>query len=99
MLAQRRFHPKGRSQPRKRVRESRPIRLYLSVKIALENQCPVCGSRDIRPSRKTGLLTVVLHRLSLDIDRCRQCHHRFLLPRTQQTAGHEQLTSTAANSV
>jgi DNA-directed RNA polymerase subunit RPC12/RpoP len=67
------------------------------VKIAFENQCPVCGSRDIRASRKLSLLTVVLRWFPAEIDRCRQCHHRFLLPRMRQTPAREQLSATSAN--
>lgn len=80
----------------KSLRELRRIRLYISVKIALDHQCPVCGSRDLRQSRRTGLLTAVLRRLSIEIGRCRQCHHHFLLPRTEQKRDRQRLSTTAA---
>jgi len=39
--------------------------------------CPRCASKDVRRSRQTGLLALVLKQFSLDPFRCRNCRKKF----------------------
>jgi len=56
-------------------------RLLFVVRIAVDTQCPVCYSRDIRRSRKIGLATLLFRALLLEHFRCRQCSRHFFGPR------------------
>jgi len=51
------------------------------MRIALESNCPHCGSWNLRRSRQTGLLTHVLRGFTLKPYRCRSCFRRFFGPR------------------
>jgi len=66
---------------RQNVRGSARSRLYYVVRITFETNCPCCGSRDIRKSRRTGPWIALLRQLLLDLYRCRSCFRRFFRPR------------------
>jgi DNA-directed RNA polymerase subunit RPC12/RpoP len=63
------------------------------MKITLENQCPLCCSRDVRHSRKTGALAFLLRLSFLDPYRCRRCHRHFFRLRAGRAADHERLAA------
>lgn len=43
----------------------------------MQIRCPGCGSKDVRCSRRDGLLSSILARLMLHPFRCRSCRKRF----------------------
>jgi hypothetical protein len=70
----------------KDVRALCQARPYVNMRIAVDHQCPVCHSRDIRRSRKTGPLTSLFRALLLEHFRCRRCSRHFFGPRISTKA-------------
>src|SRR6185312_9227659 len=50
---------------------------YFRVSEAMKWNCPKCGSRDTRRSRRSGMVTRLLRRFSMSRYRCRSCRNRF----------------------
>ena len=42
-------------------------------------RCPRCFGRDVRPSRKSGILDSLMGKLRRTPFRCRGCHNRFYI--------------------
>lgn len=58
--------------------ENSPVsRLYVAMKITAERTCPICGSRNVRRSRRFSPLVALLRLLFLDSHRCRSSFRRF----------------------
>jgi hypothetical protein len=70
-----------------KLRELPPQRLFFGMKITLEPNCPRCGSRDVRRSRRTGLVVAMLRPCLLDPYRCRSCFRSFFRPKTAAANG------------
>lgn len=56
-------------------------------------RCPNCGGRDVRRSKRAGLLDDLMRMLQRTPFRCRSCQHRFF--RRVETEGEAEAPETA----
>lgn len=55
-----------------------PILAYFRKPVDLSHECPMCGSKDVRPSHITTITDRFRRHLGLQPFRCRGCTKRFI---------------------